>query len=323
MSDPSMNRRLSIILPAFNEAQNLPELIRRLFSIEPVLSSRGVAMEVVIIDDHSSDATPEVAKQLVASHPHITYARLSRNCGSHLARAAGLERCTGDAAVDMAADLQDPPELIPALVATWCEGTDVVWAVRSRREGERWSTLLSSRLFYALMRRWAMPDLPPRGADYFIVSRRVIDAYNAMQEKDTNINLAIRWLGFRQTSIDYVKQARHAGRSGFTLAKKIQVALDSIVSYSVAPVRLVSLAGLWSWAIGGACIAVAAAAWLLGLPTAIFWSAAVAAVLLLLQGMTLLSLGIVGEYVCRTLHAARGRPRYLIEDSAASTSENP
>jgi dolichol-phosphate mannosyltransferase len=220
----------------------------------------------------------------------------------------------------MAADLQDPPEMIPALVAGWTEGYDVVWAVRAGREGESWTTLLTSRIFNWLMRS-SFRDLPPQGADVVLVSRRVIDAYSAMQEKNTNINLAIRWLGFRQTSVNYVKQARHAGTSRFTLAKKLKVFIDSVVGYSYAPLRAISAlgAGLALVGIVGAFAAIVRGC-VLGFGTA-FWFAIILSVLCIGQGSILVALGTLGEYTWRALDEARGRPRYVIEDSVGPLDE--
>jgi polyisoprenyl-phosphate glycosyltransferase len=306
-------KKLSIVIPAFNEAENLPEIAGRLNAIRAALDGQGIALEVVIIDDHSVDDTPAIARKLAADQLDMTYLRLSRNCGSHIACAAGLEHCTGDAAVIMAADLQDPPEVILQLVAAWSAGNDVVWAVRSAREGESWSTLLFSWLFNSLMRS-VFHDLPRKGTDFLLASRRVIDAYNAMQEKNTNINLAIRWLGFRQTTIDYVKKARHAGRSGFSLAKKIKVFVDSVVSYSYAPLRLISILGmaLIATSVIGAIAAVVGC--FLGLVSRL-WIALAFLVLLAGEGAVLTAVGILGEYTWRALDEARQRPRYLIEET--------
>jgi dolichol-phosphate mannosyltransferase len=306
--------KLSLVIPVFNEEENLPEFFKRLSPVEAELGARGLSVEVVIVDDHSDDSTPQVVKSLAAARSNVRYLRLSRNSGAHLACAAGLEHCVGDAAVILAADLQDPPEIVPRLVAAWGAGHDVVWAVRAGREGENRTTFLTSRVFNWLM-RFSFRDLPPEGADVFLVSRRVIDAYNAMREKNTNINLAIRWLGFRQTSIDYVKQARHSGRSRFTFAKKIKVSIDSLVGYSYLPLRVVSVLGLGLALLG---LLVGLGAPVCGLFAGFgtgFWFAAILAALLIGQGGVLVAIGILGEYVWRALDEARGRPRYVIEDS--------
>jgi glycosyltransferase involved in cell wall biosynthesis len=321
----SSRSKISLVIPVYNEEDNLPEVFKRLDPIQSALKAHGISVEMVIVDDHSQDSTPQVAKSLVAAQPNARYLRLSRNSGAHLACAAGLEHCTGDAAIIMAADLQDPPELIPELTAAWSEGIDVVWAVRAGRVGESWTTLVTSRVFNWLMRS-SFGDLPSQGADVVLVSRRVIDAYNAMREKNANINLAIRWLGFRQTSIKYVKEARHSGTSRFTLAKKIKVFIDSVVGYSYAPLRAVSVLG----------IAMILTGFLMGMVGIVVgflagfamgsWFVIIVSILLCGQGGVLVALGILGEYTWRALDEVRGRPLYLIEDATgliAQSSEAP
>jgi dolichol-phosphate mannosyltransferase len=170
--------------------------------------------------------------------------------------------------------------------------------------------------------RFSFRDLPPQGADVFLVNRRVIDAYNGMREKNTNINLAIRWLGFRQTTIAYVKQARHAGRSRFTLAKKIKVFIDSVVGYSYAPLRVISVIGSALVLLGFlAAVAAIAAGLFAGIGTG-FWLAMILCVLLIGQGAVLAAVGILGEYLWRALDESRGRPRYVIEEAVGPFDES-
>jgi polyisoprenyl-phosphate glycosyltransferase len=313
--------KLSLVIPVFNEEENLPEIFKRLRPVEAVVATRGISVEIVIVDDHSGDSTPRVAKSLAAAGSNVRYLRLSRNSGAHLACAAGLEHCAGDAAIILAADLQDPPEIVPELAAEWRAGYDVVWAARAGREGESWVTLLTSRLFNWLMRA-SFRDLPPHGADVFLVSRRVIDAYNRMREKNTNINLAIRWLGFRQTTIPYVKQARHAGRSRFTLAKKIKVFIDSVVGYSYLPLRVISVLGVILILFGLLGGVAALAGGLFAGFAASLWLAMILGVFSIGQGAALVALGILGEYVWRALDESRGRPRYVIEESVGPFEES-
>ncbi len=164
--------------------------------------------------------------------------------------------------------------------------------------------------------RSAFRDLPQQGADFVLVSRPVINAYNAIGEKNTNINLAIRWLGFRQTSVKYVKKARYAGRSGFSLGKKIKVFIDSVVSYSYAPIRLISILGLGLVAIALVCAVAAVIGWFFGLIATGLWIILALILLLAGQGAILTALGILGEYTWRALDEVRGRPRYIVEESS-------
>jgi dolichol-phosphate mannosyltransferase len=218
----------------------------------------------------------------------------------------------------MAADLQDPPELIPRLLERWQARNDVVWAGRTAREGESWTTRSTSRIYYWLMRLLALPDMPKKGADVMLLDRKVIDAYNAIREKHTSLLAMILWLGFRQTSIEYVKQARHAGKSKWTLSKKLKLVVDSIVSFSYVPIRAMSLLGggmaLCGFGYATAILVGRVCGWVL----AGTGFAALMTVLLIGQGSILLMLGILGEYLWRTYDEARGRPRYIVEEYVTS-----
>ena len=307
--------RLSIITAFLNEATNLPLFRDRVLELAQGLD---VEVEVILVDDHSLDASPVIAKQWVREDARVSYLRLSHNCGSHAAFSAGLARCSGDCAVLLAADLQDPPESVPELLTQWRKGHDVVWAVRSQREDERWTTILFANIYYWLMRRFALPDMPSKGADFLLVDRKVIDAYNSIPEKNTSFLAMILWMGFRQTSITYVKQARHRGTSKWTLGKKLKLFIDSMVSFSYVPIRIMSLLGLFMASGGFGYALVIIIGRIMGWVAAGTGFAALMTVLLVGQGGILLMLGILGEYLWRTFDEARGRPRYILEEFATS-----
>lgn len=308
--------KVSIIVPAFNEEQNLPLLRER---IDAAFANRECEYELLVVDDHSSDTTPQILADWAGSDPHVKLLRLSRNCGSHAAISAGLHHCTGDAAVILAADLQDPPEVIPQLMEKWQEGTHVVWAVREGREGESLSSTFTAGCYYWLMRRLGFANMPPQGADFLLVDRKVIDAFCEHPEKHTSFFAAVLWMGFRQEFVPYVKQARHAGTSKWTLAKKIKLFVDSIVSFSYLPIRAATLLGLTVALLGFgyACFVVVNA--VRGFPVA-GWSSLMV-VVLLLGGTQLVMLGILGEYLWRTFDESRGRPQYLIEEARGFARE--
>ena len=232
---------ISVVTAFYNELQNLPLFRERVTAMFDALQVHG---EIVLVDDQSSDGSDAVAKQWASEDPRVKYVRLSRNSGSHAAFSAGLAYCTGDCAVLLAADLQDPPETVRELFDRWRDGSDVVWAVRLAREGETWSTKTFAAIYYWVMRRIALPSMPAKGADFLLVDRKVIDAYNAIAEKNTSILAMILWMGFRQSFVPYVKQARHSGRSKWTLGKKIKLFVDSLVSFSYVPIRTMSAAGM-------------------------------------------------------------------------------
>ena len=304
---------ISLVTPSFNEAGNIPEFIERVKDILIAIEARGYGVELVIVDDHSSDNTYEVIRRIDSGLIKIQYVRLSRNCGSHNAIAAGVARCKGDCAVIMAIDLQDPPELIPILIDEWLSGNDVVWAGRSERLGESFSRKLSSKIYWKMMKVFGMPTLPNNGVDVVLVDRRVVDAYNLIQEKHTSIIGMILWLGFRQSSISYVKQARKSGVSKWTLAKKIKITVDSIISFSYVPIRFMTIFGFFTAFAGASYAAVVVVGRMVGWVAAGTGFAALMTVLLVGQGIILMMLGILGEYLWRTFDESRGRPRYIIE----------
>ena len=303
--------RISIITAFLNEEGNLLLFRERLGA---VLSQIDADAEIVLVDDHSHDRSAAIAKQWFGEDRRVKYVRLSRSSGSHAAYSAGLAHCSGDCALLLAADLQDPPETIPELLAKWREGYDVVWAARRGREGESFSTRLFSRLYYQLMRRIALPEMPAGGADFLLMDRRVIDAYNAIPEKHTSFLAMILWMGFRQTVIEYVKQARHAGKSKWNFSKKLKLAMDSVVSFSYLPIRAMSLLGFLMAGGGILYAGLVVIGRLGGWIAAGTGFAALMTVLLVGQGAILMMLGVLGEYLWRTFDEARGRPRYIIED---------
>ncbi len=304
-----MNPQITIVTPAFNEAENLPALYERLAA---VLGEAGLSWEWIIVDDHSRDRTFEVVRALGARDARVRGLRFARNTGSHAAIACGLHHARGSAAIMMAADLQDPPETVPVLLEPWRAGAQVVWAVRRSRPGERAGNQVFARLYYAIMRRWVgLTDLPATGADFFLVDRVVLEAFRRFPERHVSVFALITWMGFRQARIEYDKQPRARGASGWTLQKKIKLVVDSVVSFSDRPVKLVSACGsvfallgvlLGVGGLAGAGVGALSAGWV-----------ALLGVILLVGGAQLLAVGIVGEYVWRGLDEARRRPPYLVE----------
>jgi polyisoprenyl-phosphate glycosyltransferase len=310
---------ISIALPSYREAQNLPVLHERLTS---VLADADFDWEAIVVDDHSPDETFDVAAALATKDPRVNVVRLSHNAGAHLASLCGLELSRGDAAVVMAADMQDPPEVLKEMVARWRAGDQVVWACRRSRLGVSWWVKFTSRIYYSLLRRLVPNEtLPPQGADFFLLDRKVIDALAQCRESNFSILALILWLGFRQGQIYYDKQARLHGRTSWTFIKNIRLVIDSVISFSHLPLRLISVFG-FIIALGGfAYAADIAINYIFGSTPVEGWSSLMVATLLL-SGTQMIMLGVIGEYVWRTLHEARRRPRYSIE-RAVSTGAAP
>jgi glycosyltransferase involved in cell wall biosynthesis len=292
---------ISLITPAFNEGSNLPLLHERLTAV-----FRQLDWEWIIVDDHSRDNTFEVIERLVAIDPRVRGIRLAYNSGAHLAFTCGLRHASGEVAALMVADLQDPPELLIQMLERWRSGVQVVWAVRRHQPGDGSGT----QLYYWIMRNLVgMNDMPATGADFFLVDRVVIDAFLAAADRHVSIFALMMWLGFRREFIQYDKQPRTRGRSGWTLAKKLKLVVDSIVGFSDFPIWWLTYAGVAALvaALVPAVVAVVAYS---GLNAALLL---LAALVIGLFGCHLIALAILGHYVWRGLDAARKRPLYSIE----------
>ncbi|MCC7418328.1 MAG: glycosyltransferase family 2 protein [Acidobacteria bacterium] len=308
---------LSVVTPAYNEADNLPLLAERL---SQALDPADLDWEWVVVDDHSADDTFGVLARLAAAQPRIRALRFARNFGSHAAIACGLEEARGDAVVMLAADLQDPPEVIPRLLERWREGAHVVWAVRARRDGEGRSTLVFSRIYFWIMRHVVgLKEVAETGADFFLLDRRVVDAARRFQESHTSLLGLLAWLGFRQVSVPYDKQARRHGRSGWTLEKRLKLVADSVTSFTYLPIRLMSYVGLVVALLGFLYAGVVVVNALTGRPVQ-GWSSLMV-VVLVIGGVQMLMMGVLGEYLWRAFDEARRRPRYIVESTLAADGD--
>lgn len=295
---------ISIVTPAFNERSNLPMLYERLTAV-----LRQVDWEWIIVDDHSRDDTFAVIERLVALDSRIRGIRLARNSGSHLAITCGLQHSSGDAAALVVSDLQDPPEMLLEMLDRWRTGVQVVWAVRRQQPGETHHTWFAS-IYYWIMRRFVgMSDMPATGADFFLIDRVVIDAFLAAADRHVSVFALLMWLGFRREFIEYDKQPRARGHSGWTLAKKLKLVVDSIVGFSDFPI--------WWFMYGGVAAVIVAV--VPAVAALVVYSGVGSALLLVMAlviglfGLQLIALGMLGHYIWRGLDEARKRPLYSIE----------
>jgi dolichol-phosphate mannosyltransferase len=300
---------LSIVAPIFNERDSVEELWRRLTLALGPLGE----YEIVLVDDGSTDGSWEALRGIAAQDEHLRLVRLSRNFGHQVALTAGLDTARGDAVVLIDADLQDPPELIPELVARWQEGFDVVYAVRDRRDGESRVRLLAISVFYRLFRRLAATDIPADTGDFRLLSRRAVDSLSRMPERARYLRGMTSWIGFRQVGVPYRRDARFAGASKYPFAKLLRLASDGIASFSVAPIRLLTRLGFLMIVF---CAGVLA--WTLY--TRFFthnapqgWTS-VLAIVLLLGGIQMLGMGIVGQYIARIFEETKQRPLYFVAE---------
>ena len=302
---------LSIIVPVYYNALNLPDTIPRLLALEPDMG--GARLELVFVDDGSGDASLDVLLDFQRSHPdRIRVVKLTRNFGSMAAIQAGLTVARGDCVGMIAADLQDPPELFLEMLAHWRNGAKAVLAVRADRE-ESLSQRFFSNSYYALIRRFALPSYPAGGFDFFLVDRQVVGDINRIREKNTNLMSLIFWLGYRPVLLPYVRRARGKGVSRWTLAKKIKLFIDSFVAFSYVPIRFLSATGLLvatsAFLYGGYVFY----AWLVNdIPVRGF--APLVIVLAFTAGLQMTMLGVLGEYLWRTLDETRRRPSFVIDE---------
>jgi polyisoprenyl-phosphate glycosyltransferase len=320
---------LSVVVPLLNEAENLDALHGRLAEVADKLD-RDV--ELIFVDDGSTDGSFAKIQELRARDPRVCAVKLTRNFGSHGACLAGFAQARGDHAVILAADLQDPPDLLIELLAAADRGHDVVWAKRESRQDPA-ATVLFAAVYNRVMRRIALPNWPERGFDFVLLSRRVLEVVLRRRESNTSLFGQILWAGFPQTSVAYSRMQRRAGRSKWTFGKKLKLAIDSFVGFSYVPIRLISLLGLGSALLGAAYAAFVVFRRLTsGIPVEGWTSLMV--VVLILGGVQLLMLGVLGEYLWRTLDVARGRPPFIVaeaigfqesewESSQASGSSSP
>jgi polyisoprenyl-phosphate glycosyltransferase len=301
---------VSVVVPVYFNGPTLPRLVERLRKVAG--EADGWDLEAIFVDDGSGDDSWQRIEEAARSWPSARGIRLTRNFGSQMAIVAGLSDARGDAAAVLSADLQEPPELLPDLVAAWRRGAAAALAVRrSRPEG--WAARAAASMYYRTLRKLAFSEMPAEGFDCFLVSRPAIDFLVGAKEVHTSLPGLLLWSGFPAALVPYDRVARDDGRSRWTLAKKLKYFADSVVSFSYAPLRVMSISGIVL-----AIVSFAYAAFLVFFKvfngqTIQGWTTTMV-VLSFLSGVQLLSLGVLGEYLWRTLDAARRRTGFLVRD---------
>jgi glycosyltransferase involved in cell wall biosynthesis len=299
---------LSVVIPIFNEETTLPELRRRLAT---VLEALAPDFEVVFVDDGSSDSSAGLLAAMSAEDPRYKILTLSRNFGHQTALSAGIDHASGAAVVLMDGDLQDPPELIPDLVAKWREGYDVVYAIKGKRK-EGVLKRAGFRLFYRMLSRLASVELPLDAGIFSIMDRRTVEILRSMPERNRYISGLRAYSGGRQTGIRFERGARYAGAPRQTTRKLARLALDALFSFSYVPLRLATYVGLGASAIAFAFLATVLYFKLFTDLAITGWASVMSAVLFL-GGVQLVTVGIIGEYIGRIFDEVKGRPYYVID----------
>ncbi len=300
---------LSVVVPAYNEAASLPALMARL---APVMDGLAESWELVLVNDGSTDATLDVMQRLRAGNPRIAIVNLSRNFGKEAATTAGLDHARGDAVILLDADLQDPPELIPELVAAWRRGYDTVYAQRRKRHGDTWMKRKTAAAFYRVMARTGPVEVPRDTGDFRLMSRRVVAALGELRERHRFMKGLFAWVGYPSIAVPYERAPRHAGASAWSYWRLWNLALEGITGFTTAPLRVATYLGLLIAAGAVAYLAIIVGRTLL-IGTDVPGYPSLLAVILLLGGAQLLTLGIMGEYLARVFNEVKRRPLYLTE----------
>ncbi len=300
----------SIVSPVHNEEKVLHELYRR---VREVMDQTGEPWELVLVDDGSRDRSADIIAELHQQDPRVKGISLSRNFLFQIAVTAGLEHAAGDAVVLIDADLQDPPEVILEMIAKWREGYDVVYGVRTEREGETWFKLFTAKMFYRIINRITGIQIPVDTGDFRLMDRRVVDAVLQMPERNRFLRGMVSWVGYRQTGVYYKRRARYAGETKFTVRKMTRFALDAITSFSYFPLQLATYLGFTIAGISLIAVVAVILIRLFGPHTPLLGQATTLVAVLFLGGVQLISLGIIGEYLGRIYDEVKGRPLYLVD----------
>jgi dolichol-phosphate mannosyltransferase len=304
-----MSGLISIVVPCFNEEEVLRSTNRRLVM---VLEQLSLSFEILYVDDGSTDATPEILRELQALDERIRVIRFSRNFGHQMAITAGLEHAAGDAVAIIDADLQDPPEVLADFVAKWTEGFQVVYGVRTERDGETAFKLWTAKIFYRTMGNLSDTEIPLDTGDFRLIDRRVVDALLAMPERDRFVRGMVSWLGFSQAAVPYHRAVRAAGVTKFSFFKMVKFATDGIVSFSILPLRLATWVGFAASGIALLGVLITVVERLIGVEGLVRGWASVLVAILFIGGVQLICMGIIGEYVGRIYGESKRRPLYVV-----------
>lgn len=309
---------LTLVIPCFNEQEVVPELDRRLRALFDTL---GETWEVVFIDDGSKDKTLPMLEELAKQEPRYKALSFSRNFGHQLAITAGVDHARGEAVVVMDADLQDPPEVVRDMIAKWREGYDVVYGVRTKREGESLFKRATAAMFYRTMRAMVGMDIPLDTGDFRLMSRRVVLALRGLKEVHRFVRGMVVWVGFKQTAVYYSRAGRFAGETKYPLRKMLKFAIDGITSFSIIPLRIASFLGLLAGF--GAALLSAWAVYVKFFVKGVVqgWTSTMILVALV-SSAQLMMIGVLGEYVGRIYEQVKQRPLYLLKKTVNPEDED-
>ncbi|GAB6432008.1 MULTISPECIES: glycosyltransferase family 2 protein [Bacillus] len=306
-----MQKLISVVVPMYFEEEVAQECYNRLKS---VMLQNDINYEFVFVNDGSTDRTMEILSEIAANDYRTKIVNFARNFGHQIAVTAGIAAAKGDAIVIIDADLQDPPEVIPELIAKWEEGYEVVYAKRKQRKGETWFKLLTAKYFYKFLNYMSDIDIPKDTGDFRIIDRKVADVFNQMTERNRFIRGMMSWVGFRQTYVEYERDERFAGETKYPLKKMIKFASDGIIAFSTKPLRIVMTLGLLSVLISIIVLLYTITVKIIGTGTQTGWASIMVAITFF-SGIQLLGLGIVGQYIARIYDESKNRPIYIVKET--------
>lgn len=302
--------RYSVVVPMFNEEEVIEHTYKALVQ---VMDRTGEAYELVFVDDGSRDRTSEKAAAICEADARVKLVSFSRNFGHQIAITAGMDYALGDAIIVIDADLQDPPEVMLAMIERWKEGYDVVYGKRKLRKGETWFKRATAKLFYRFLRSMTNVDLPVDAGDFRLIDRKVCDVLRRLTERNRYVRGLVSWVGFRQTAVEYVREERFAGETKYPLRKMIAFALDAVTSFSYKPLKLAVYLGFTLSVLSFGYLLVVLYQRLFTDTTMSGW-ASIVAVNLLFNGIVLVILGMIGEYIGRIYDESKNRPLYIVRD---------
>jgi polyisoprenyl-phosphate glycosyltransferase len=301
---------ISVVVPVFNESAVVRAFHERASSVLSAISD--FHYELVFVDDGSRDDTWAQLKSIAVNNPRIRLLKFSRNFGHQIAISAGIDHARGDCVVVTDVDLQDPPEVIPQLVAKWRDGFDVVYGRRVGRDGETMMKRMTAAAFYRLLAKVSKIEIPGDVGDFRLMSRRVVDELKKLREKDRFVRGLVSWIGFRQTGVDYQREKRHAGETKYRYRDMLQFAIDGVASFSTAPLRLATWLGYGASLLAFLYLIGVFVQKMMGI-TVQGWATIMVA-MTFLGGVQLICLGIIGEYLGRIFNEIKPRPMYIIDD---------
>lgn len=304
-------KEISIIIPIYNEEANIPMLFERL---SKVVAQLNVEAEYIFINDGSIDKSMVLINELSRQDPAVRYIDFSRNFGHQVAVTAGIDHSSGKAVVIIDADLQDPPELILDLYKKWKEGYEVVYARRGARQGEGFLKKFTAKMFYRILKKITSINIPVDTGDFRLIDRKMVNVLKQMPEQQKFLRGQISWIGFRQTYVEYDRDPRYAGKTGYTYKKMIRFALDGITSYSNLPLKFATLTGFVVSGLAFIMILYALYSRFISKNYVAGWTSLML-VILFIGGVQLISIGIIGEYISRLSDNVRKRPLYIVNET--------